>query len=291
MQPESDRQATIQAAAERYPELQVHWDEAMPGWCRFCTPDGKEAPRAEDLFKATANAIALDFGMCISESHPPWQALLESMRDYMRQRGWDGLSTDAHCPRSLTEVAFDDHVAQFFDEDAGLIRPPDDSEKARLRELEKTALADAETRRIRQSYGCGTIRNLFSALSDYHFVLGSSMPLLPKTLPAEHHVSTSVEAASKEPEDQVASMKDEWPGRRRQKRVAGGRDLELAGIVKLVREMRADNLSHEQICKRLGNHPRPPSATWRDLTWPVAYLKHTSSVKKWISKACAQTKA
>jgi hypothetical protein len=54
-----------------------------------------------------------------------------------------------------------------------------------------------------------------------------------------------------------------------------------------VRDLRDAGFSHRDICERLGSDDRPPRATWRDLPWPRAYLKHTSAVRKWLSEACS----
>jgi uncharacterized protein with von Willebrand factor type A (vWA) domain len=64
------------------------------------------------------------------------------------------------------------------------------------------------------------------------------------------------------------------------------KDDELENIRQLVRQMRAERASHREICERLNNSPRPPHAAWRNLPWPQAYRKHTSSVAKWISDCC-----
>jgi hypothetical protein len=54
-----------------------------------------------------------------------------------------------------------------------------------------------------------------------------------------------------------------------------------------VRELRADGCDFKSICARLGESERPPRATWRNLTWPVAHKLHTAAVTKWLSEACA----
>lgn len=64
-------------------------------------------------------------------------------------------------------------------------------------------------------------------------------------------------------------------------------DRGLLLIKKRVRELRSENLSYEDICRRLADSPRPPRSTWRELTWPAAYKRHTSAVTKWLSQACS----
>lgn len=56
----------------------------------------------------------------------------------------------------------------------------------------------------------------------------------------------------------------------------------------LLRQMRKEKYSQQDMCRRLGNSPRPVHAEWRDLPWPDAYKnkKYTNSVKKWLSNAC-----
>lgn len=58
-----------------------------------------------------------------------------------------------------------------------------------------------------------------------------------------------------------------------------------------VRQLRAEGLSHEEICKRLGSDPRPPHAAWRHYPWPVARVKHPRAVTKWLSEACTNLRS
>jgi hypothetical protein len=69
------------------------------------------------------------------------------------------------------------------------------------------------------------------------------------------------------------------PSRKRQA------DAGLQNLKARIRELRDEGLTHEGICFRLGNSPRPPRATWRDLEWPFAYRRHTGAVAKWLSDA------
>ncbi len=59
----------------------------------------------------------------------------------------------------------------------------------------------------------------------------------------------------------------------------------MAAVISKVREWRKEGLSHREICSRLHDSPRPPSARWAHLKWPAAYRnqQYTKSVKKWIS--------
>lgn len=68
------------------------------------------------------------------------------------------------------------------------------------------------------------------------------------------------------------------------------RDPELGRLRLKVRQLQKEGLTHEKICARLGDHPRPLRVTWRHLTWPVAYRKHTSAVTKWLSEACSDSR-
>jgi hypothetical protein len=69
------------------------------------------------------------------------------------------------------------------------------------------------------------------------------------------------------------------------------RETELETIRTLVRQMRDEGSSYAAICEQLANHPRPPRAAWRQLTWPKAYAHptHHGSVKSWLSKALRVT--
>jgi hypothetical protein len=48
----------------------------------------------------------------------------------------------------------------------------------------------------------------------------------------------------------------------------------------LVMQMAKEGYSQLDMCKQLGDHARPPHAAWRVLTWPQAYLKYQTAVKK-----------
>jgi hypothetical protein len=54
-----------------------------------------------------------------------------------------------------------------------------------------------------------------------------------------------------------------------------------------VRKLRKEGLDYKSICDRLGAYDRPPRATWRDSSWPMAYKRHTAAVTKWLSEACS----
>ncbi|MGA2713572.1 MAG: DUF2513 domain-containing protein [Bryobacteraceae bacterium] len=68
----------------------------------------------------------------------------------------------------------------------------------------------------------------------------------------------------------------------------GKPDPVVARIKKKVRELKKEGLDYRSICERLGAYDRPPRASWRDLPWPRAYMKHNSAVTKWLSEACAK---
>jgi uncharacterized protein Smg (DUF494 family) len=61
----------------------------------------------------------------------------------------------------------------------------------------------------------------------------------------------------------------------------------VARIRDTVRALLAAKMPFKEVCARLDKDrvPRPPGATWRDLTWSLAYLKYNKSVKSWLSKA------
>jgi hypothetical protein len=79
------------------------------------------------------------------------------------------------------------------------------------------------------------------------------------------------------------------PGIRGKARIKSPRkrtpDEQLAVTKELIKQMKKERLTHKAMCARLGDHPRPQQSRWKDLTWPIAYRKHTSSVKKWLSQA------
>jgi hypothetical protein len=67
------------------------------------------------------------------------------------------------------------------------------------------------------------------------------------------------------------------------------RDPRVKRIKDWVRKLRCELLDYRSICDRLGSSERPPRAVWRDLTWPLAYKRHTSAVTKWLSEACNES--
>jgi hypothetical protein len=73
------------------------------------------------------------------------------------------------------------------------------------------------------------------------------------------------------------------PVRRRKQK-----DGEIEKIRLMARKMRVDGATHQQICQRLQDLPRPPRAEWRHLPWDKAYMHqlYRASVCKWLSKNC-----
>jgi hypothetical protein len=65
------------------------------------------------------------------------------------------------------------------------------------------------------------------------------------------------------------------------------RDQSIEVIRKRVKELRSLGHSHQEICREMGESPRPPHVAWRQLTWPNAYRAHRPAVAKWISDACS----
>jgi hypothetical protein len=63
-------------------------------------------------------------------------------------------------------------------------------------------------------------------------------------------------------------------------------EVDLSRVRILVQELRAQGCSHQEICERLGDMPRPPLAKWRDLPWPTAFRnpKYRDAVKAKLSK-------
>jgi hypothetical protein len=62
-------------------------------------------------------------------------------------------------------------------------------------------------------------------------------------------------------------------------------DAGLQNLKARVRQLRDEGLTHQAICDRLGNSPRPPRAAWRELAWPIAFRRHPAAVAKWLSDA------
>jgi len=60
----------------------------------------------------------------------------------------------------------------------------------------------------------------------------------------------------------------------------------LAAVRTQIREMKRGQCSQLEICRRLGELPRPLNAAWKTLSWEAAYLdpKHRPAVKSWISR-------
>jgi hypothetical protein len=170
MQSESDRQTEIEAAEKQYPDLEVCWDDAVPGWYRFCTAEWKDAPRAEDLFKAMADGVAIEFRLCATEHPEPWRVLLESLREHMRQRNWEGYSVENPiCPPGPAVAELSAYSSRFVDG-----KSPNASELEQIRKLVKATIPENEARRMRAAYELGKITNVFSALADYRRLLAVS---------------------------------------------------------------------------------------------------------------------
>ena len=89
-----------------------------------------------------------------------------------------------------------------------------------------------------------------------------------------------------------AKLTNETPKRPRTKPAARSKDDNFEEIKALVLSLHDEGLSHRDICKRLGDSPRPPRSTWRTLPWPEAYRsqKFGGAVKKWLSKTISEGK-
>ena len=78
-------------------------------------------------------------------------------------------------------------------------------------------------------------------------------------------------------------------------RQAGGKvsrratcDLEVEDVRGRIKQMLAEGASHQEVCRRLANAPRPARVAWKHLPWDKAYMERRfrSSVCKWLSKNC-----
>lgn len=54
------------------------------------------------------------------------------------------------------------------------------------------------------------------------------------------------------------------------------------------RQMLAEGATHQEVCQRLKDQPRPPRAEWRHLEWDKAYMdpRFRAAVCKWLSRNC-----
>lgn len=61
---------------------------------------------------------------------------------------------------------------------------------------------------------------------------------------------------------------------------------DLSQVRVRVKQLHAEGCTHQQMCDRLGNMPRPPMAKWKNLTWPAAFRNplHRDAVKTKLSK-------
>jgi hypothetical protein len=73
----------------------------------------------------------------------------------------------------------------------------------------------------------------------------------------------------------------------RNPRRSGKKDPVVQRIKKEVRQLRAAGHDYKTICDRLGSSDRPTRASWKDDSWPLAYKRNTSAVRKWLSEACS----
>ena len=63
------------------------------------------------------------------------------------------------------------------------------------------------------------------------------------------------------------------------------KNRKLVELRRFVKQMLDKEETHSDICKQLGDSPRPPRVEWRHLSWPTAYRdqRHGPAVRKWIS--------
>jgi hypothetical protein len=62
----------------------------------------------------------------------------------------------------------------------------------------------------------------------------------------------------------------------------------IEGVRIRARQMLAEGATHQQVCQRLKDAPRPPRVEWRHLSWDKAYQyeRYRGAVCKWLSKNC-----
>jgi hypothetical protein len=86
-----------------------------------------------------------------------------------------------------------------------------------------------------------------------------------------------------EKEDNLGPAPPEAKPRGKPRRRAVDEDIEA--VRARVRQMRKENMSAFEMCKSLGDDPRPQGAAWANLPWPEAWKSvHRDSVKVWLSK-------
>jgi len=104
-------------------------------------------------------------------------------------------------------------------------------------------------------------------------------PLSPAQL-----LATDVNGSSDRP-SKNESVREKASTRKRTKRKSPDEDDSMWNVKLNLRKWKKEGLSHQEMCKRLANSPRPQQATWRALPWPEAFRKHPNRVRTWISKA------
>ncbi len=70
-----------------------------------------------------------------------------------------------------------------------------------------------------------------------------------------------------------------------QKRKPRGKSEQHQKLIAQVKKLRGEGCTHQEICRRFDDFPRPEQAKWRHLPWRMAFNQHRSAVKKWISNA------
>jgi len=74
------------------------------------------------------------------------------------------------------------------------------------------------------------------------------------------------------------------PSQQRRKPIK--KDYPLLEVKILARQLKGEGSSHRDVCKRLGDQPRPGGAAWSQYSWPEAYRLHREAVDKWLSHHC-----
>jgi hypothetical protein len=174
--------AEAERYAEEHPDLEADFEEwadskqsAEISWS-FSTPRGRDATRAEDLFKAIASHIAVEFGLCSSDHAEPWSVLLTSMLMYMRKRRWEGLRVGGYgtvpeipgLPEEVELKAFrDQHIEPITNPPGARVwRELSESEQEELARLQEAVL-EAREKQPYRSFQHGSIEHVFKTLSDY----------------------------------------------------------------------------------------------------------------------------
>ena len=245
--------------------LWAEWEPLTESW----TFRGAGAQREpEKIFKSLANKAAT--GLADARSPSPgagWRVWLNALREENR----DFEALPFHMRLSLDEwerLGLPESKGKIV-----LVSITDEMAESNRQNGFETA-AGVQTNKEFDGTA-GVLRSLFAISANYCLELESRAQCQPSPAPSARSLGTpNVELTPA-----IVAIK---PSRGKQRRS----QVPIERTKQEIRRLIDAGLTHQQVCERLDQAPRPANAAWNALSWPEAFRdrRYRGAVKSWISR-------